>query len=97
MTPAVTVRDYRPAGAKAVADLRRAVLPCRLAAPQGIAWEVSTAPAAQRLRLCVAQRDGRIVGAVQAGGCTTPGSPAGPRCPFRSITGTAAGASAMRC
>ncbi|WP_129297126.1 GNAT family N-acetyltransferase [Streptomyces lydicus] len=67
MTSAVTVRDYRPADGKAVADLRRAVLPCRLATPQGIAWEVSTAPAAQRLRLCVAHRDGRIVGAVQAG------------------------------
>ncbi|MER0478979.1 GNAT family N-acetyltransferase [Streptomyces sp. Edi2] len=65
MTP--TVRDYRPADAKAVADLRRAVLPYRLATPQGIAWEVSTAPAAQCLRLFVAQRDGRIVGAVQAG------------------------------
>ncbi|PBC81569.1 N-acetylglutamate synthase, GNAT family [Streptomyces sp. 2224.1] len=67
MTLTVTVRDYRPADAKAVADLRRAVLPYRLATPRGIAWEVSAAPAAQRLRLSVAQRDGRIVGAVQAG------------------------------
>ncbi|MFF8790211.1 GNAT family N-acetyltransferase [Streptomyces sp. NPDC015125] len=65
MTP--TVRDYRPADAKAVADLRRAVLPHRLSTPQGIAWEVTTAPAAQCLRLFVAQLDGRIVGAVQAG------------------------------
>ncbi|MGW9429697.1 GNAT family N-acetyltransferase [Streptomyces decoyicus] len=62
----LTVRDFRPADAKAVADLRRAVVPYRLATPQGIAWEVSTAPAAQCLRLFVAELDGRVVGAVQA-------------------------------
>ncbi|REK87922.1 GNAT family N-acetyltransferase [Streptomyces inhibens] len=62
----ITVRDFRPADAKAVADLRRAAVPFLLATPQGIAWEVSTATAEQRLRLLVAERDGRIVGSVRA-------------------------------
>lgn len=64
MTP--TVRDFRPSDAKSVAELRRAALPFILATPQGIAWEVATAPAAQRLRLFVAELDGRVVGAIRA-------------------------------
>ncbi|MFB6440305.1 GNAT family N-acetyltransferase [Streptomyces sp. NPDC056411] len=62
----LTVRDFRPADAKAVADLRRLNLPYLLATPQSIAWEVSTAAAAQRLRLFVAELDGRVAGFVQA-------------------------------
>ncbi|WP_407285997.1 GNAT family N-acetyltransferase [Streptomyces sp. BP-8] len=62
----LTVRDFRPADAKAVADLRRACAPYLLGTPQGVAWEVSTACAAQRLRLFVAELDGRIVGSVRA-------------------------------
>ncbi|WP_407553890.1 GNAT family N-acetyltransferase [Streptomyces sp. Pv4-95] len=64
MTP--TVREFRPADAKAVADLRRAALPYLLSTPQGIAWDVAHAPAAQCLRLFVAELDGRIVGAVRS-------------------------------
>lgn len=64
MTP--TVRDFRPSDARAVAELRRAAVPFLLSTPQGVAWEVATAPAAQRLRLFVAERDGRVVGAVRA-------------------------------
>ncbi|MFG2289132.1 GNAT family N-acetyltransferase [Streptomyces sp. NPDC048595] len=62
----LTVRDFRPADAKAVADLRRACAPYLLSTPQGVAREVSTACAARRLRLFVAELDGRIVGAVRA-------------------------------
>ncbi|MFE0190421.1 GNAT family N-acetyltransferase [Streptomyces sp. NPDC058989] len=62
----LTVRDFRPADAKSVADLRRAGVPYRLSTPQGVAWEVSTARAAQRLRLFVAELDGRIVGSARA-------------------------------
>ncbi len=62
----LTVREFRPADAKAVADLRRAALPYLLSTPQGIAWDVACAPAAQRLRLFVAELDGRIVGAVRS-------------------------------
>ncbi|MFE1774657.1 GNAT family N-acetyltransferase [Streptomyces sp. NPDC059008] len=62
----LTVRDFRPADAKSVADLRRAGVPHRLSTPQGVAWEVSTARAAQRLRLFVAELDGRIVGSARA-------------------------------
>ncbi|UZJ32065.1 GNAT family N-acetyltransferase [Streptomyces endophytica] len=62
----VTVRDFRPADAKAVADLRRLALPHLLATPQSVAWEVSAAAAAQCLRLFVAERDGGVVGSVRA-------------------------------
>ncbi len=62
----LTVRDFRRADAKAVADLRRACVPYLLSTPQGVAREVSTACAARRLRLFVAELDGRIVGAVRA-------------------------------
>lgn len=65
MMPAV--RAFRPADAKAVADLRRAVLPYLISTPQGVARQVSAAPAAQCLRLFVAELDGRIVGAVHSG------------------------------
>jgi GNAT superfamily N-acetyltransferase len=62
----LTVRDYRPADAKAVADLRRAVLPFLVSTPQGVAWDVTTAPAAQHLRMYVAEHDGRLIGAARA-------------------------------
>ncbi len=65
MMPAI--REFRPADAKAVADLRRAALPFLISTPQGVAWQVATAPAAQCLRLFVAELDGRIVGAVHSG------------------------------
>ncbi|GAA2668392.1 GNAT family N-acetyltransferase [Streptomyces lunalinharesii] len=63
----LTVRDFRPADAKAVADLRRAAVPFLLATPQGVAWQVAAAPPAQRLRALVAVRDGRVVGQLNAG------------------------------
>ncbi|GAU66293.1 putative acetyltransferase [Streptomyces sp. NBRC 110611] len=62
----LTVRDFRPADAKAVADVRRLAVPHLLSTPQGVAWEISTAAAAQRRRLFVAERDGRVVGALRA-------------------------------
>ncbi|MGW1375846.1 GNAT family N-acetyltransferase [Streptomyces sp. NPDC002446] len=62
----LTVRDFRPADAKAVADLRRVGSPHRLSTPQGIAWGVSSASPAQCLRLFVAERDGRVAGFVRA-------------------------------
>ncbi|MFI9052702.1 GNAT family N-acetyltransferase [Streptomyces sp. NPDC053427] len=65
MTP--LVRDFRPSDAKAVADLRRAALPFLIATPQSVAWQVTSAPAAERLRLFVAELDGRVVGAVHSG------------------------------
>ncbi|TJZ43470.1 GNAT family N-acetyltransferase [Streptomyces piniterrae] len=61
----ITVRDYQPSDAKAVADLRRAALPSLISTPQGIAWRIATAPAAQRQRQFVAEQDGRVVGAVR--------------------------------
>ncbi|MEU9115583.1 GNAT family N-acetyltransferase [Streptomyces sp. NPDC048483] len=63
----LTVRDFRPADAKAVADLRRASLPFMISTPQGVAWQVTSAPAAQQLRLFVAELDGRVVGSVHSG------------------------------
>ncbi|ARH90498.1 GNAT family N-acetyltransferase [Streptomyces sp. MOE7] len=62
----LTVRDFRPADAKAVADLRRLSVPHRIATPQSIAYEMVHAAPAQSLRLIVAELDGRIVGAVRA-------------------------------
>ncbi|MEV0369619.1 GNAT family N-acetyltransferase [Streptomyces sp. NPDC050636] len=62
----ITVRDFRRSDAKAVADLRRAALPSLISTPQGVAWQVATAPAAQRQRLFVAELDGRVVGAVRS-------------------------------
>lgn len=62
----LTVRNFRPADAKAVADLRRACAPYLLTTPQGTAWEVSTAPTARQLRLFVAELDGRVVGSTRA-------------------------------
>ncbi|MGG2465156.1 GNAT family N-acetyltransferase [Streptomyces sp. RGM 3693] len=63
----LTVRDFRPSDAKAVADLRRAALPFLLATPQGVAWQVTSAPPAQRLRSLVAAHDGRVIGQINAG------------------------------
>ncbi|MFI7103115.1 GNAT family N-acetyltransferase [Streptomyces sp. NPDC050161] len=63
----LTLRDFRPSDAKAVADLRRAVLPHLIFTPQGIAWHVANAAPAQRLRLFVAVLDGRVVGSVTCG------------------------------
>ncbi|MFF2809368.1 GNAT family N-acetyltransferase [Streptomyces sp. NPDC058000] len=63
----LTVRDFRPSDAKAVADLRRAALPYLLATPQGVAWQVTSAPPAQRLRSLVAAHDGRVIGQINAG------------------------------
>ncbi|KPC61965.1 GNAT family N-acetyltransferase [Streptomyces chattanoogensis] len=60
----LTVRDFRPADAKAVADLRRASLPFLISTPQGVAWQLAGAPRAQQLRLFVAELDGRIAGSV---------------------------------
>ncbi|MEV6567309.1 GNAT family N-acetyltransferase [Streptomyces kronopolitis] len=62
----LTVRDFRPSDARAVAELRRAAVPFLISTPQGVAWEVATAPAAQRLRLFVAEWEGRVVGAARA-------------------------------
>lgn len=58
----LTVRDFRPADAKAVADVRRAALPFLIATPQGVAWDARTAAPAQHRRVYVAERAGRIVG-----------------------------------
>ncbi|MFG2207733.1 GNAT family N-acetyltransferase [Streptomyces sp. NPDC048638] len=63
----LTVRDFRRSDAKAVADLRRASLPFLVSTPQGVAWQVAGAPPAQRLRLFVAESDGRVVGSVHSG------------------------------
>ncbi|GGU95113.1 N-acetyltransferase [Streptomyces albospinus] len=62
----LTVRDFRPADAKAVADLRRAALPHLIATPQGVAWQVVSAPPAQRLRVFVAELAGRVIGQISA-------------------------------
>ncbi|MFJ9409875.1 GNAT family N-acetyltransferase [Streptomyces sp. NPDC101393] len=62
----ITVRDYRPADAKAVSDLRRVALPFLISTPQGVAWDVTTSPAAQELRMYIAELDGRIVGSARA-------------------------------
>ncbi|UQA96292.1 GNAT family N-acetyltransferase [Streptomyces halobius] len=62
----ITVRDFRPADAKAVADLRRAAVPWLISTPRGVAWRVRTAPAAQRHRLFVAELDGWVVGAAHS-------------------------------
>ncbi|MGD3107460.1 N-acetyltransferase family protein [Streptomyces sp. YGL11-2] len=62
----LTVRDFRPADAKAVADLRRAVLPHLISTPQGVARQVAGAPPAKRLRVFVAELAGRVIGQISA-------------------------------
>ncbi|WP_043263689.1 GNAT family N-acetyltransferase [Streptomyces sp. CT34] len=64
MTP--TVRDFRPADAKAVADLRRAALPHLISTPQGVARQVAGAPPAKQLRVFVAELAGRVIGQISA-------------------------------
>ncbi|MCB5912282.1 GNAT family N-acetyltransferase [Streptomyces pinistramenti] len=63
----LTLRDFRPSDAKAVADLRHAVLPHLISTPRGISWHVASAAPAQRLRLFVAVLDGRVAGCVISG------------------------------
>ncbi|MEW1655393.1 hypothetical protein [Streptomyces sp. NPDC093707] len=63
----LTVRDFRPSDARAVADLRRAALPFPIATPQGVAWRVGGAPPAQWPRSPVAERDRRVIGQIDAG------------------------------
>ncbi|MCK7623184.1 GNAT family N-acetyltransferase [Streptomyces sp. RS10V-4] len=63
----LTVRDFRPSDAKAVAELRRAALPFLIATPEGVAWQAGGAPPARRLRTLVAVLDGRVAGQINAG------------------------------
>ncbi|MFD9815041.1 GNAT family N-acetyltransferase [Streptomyces sp. NPDC059080] len=61
-----TVRDFRPSDAQAVADLRRAALPAVISTPRGLVRQLATAAPEQRLRCLVAEREGRVIGAVTA-------------------------------
>ncbi|ARF54600.1 GNAT family N-acetyltransferase [Streptomyces gilvosporeus] len=62
----VLVRDFRPADAKAVAELQRAALPFMIFTPQGIAWQAADSLPDEHLRMFVAELDGRIVGSVSS-------------------------------
>ncbi|MEU3712229.1 GNAT family N-acetyltransferase [Streptomyces catenulae] len=61
-----TVRDFRPSDALAVAVLRRAALPAVLATPRGLVRQLADAAPEQRMRCLVAEREGRVIGAVTA-------------------------------
>ncbi|MDT3400152.1 GNAT family N-acetyltransferase [Streptomyces sp. B1866] len=61
------VRDFRPLDAAAVAEARRSAFPHLVTTAQTVAWEFAAAPAADRHRLLVAERDGEVVGAAEAG------------------------------
>ncbi|MDK1475683.1 GNAT family N-acetyltransferase [Streptomyces sp. 549] len=63
----IDVRTFRPQDAAAVAEVRRQVLPCMVGRPESVRWEVERAPAALRATVLVAEVDGRIVGATEAG------------------------------
>ncbi|MFH8408367.1 GNAT family N-acetyltransferase [Streptomyces sp. NPDC018019] len=63
----ITVRPFRRADARDVCEVRRRALPYLISSPQSVAWEATEGPAAQRLRMFVAEADGRIVGAARAG------------------------------
>jgi GNAT superfamily N-acetyltransferase len=65
MTP--TVRDLRPADAVAVADLLGVVAPHQLITAEWITWRVTSAPAAERFGVLVAEADGGLVGAALTG------------------------------
>ncbi|MQY13198.1 Mycothiol acetyltransferase [Streptomyces sp. RB5] len=61
------IRDFRPGDAPAVMAVRRAAVPFLVQTPEALAESVAGAPAAQRLRLLVAEADGVVVGAGQTG------------------------------
>jgi GNAT superfamily N-acetyltransferase len=61
------IREFRPADAEAVAEVRRATLPHLISTADVIGWQLRQAPAAQRLRLYVAERDGVLAGFAKAG------------------------------
>ncbi|WP_419993709.1 N-acetyltransferase family protein [Streptomyces boninensis] len=63
---ALQIRDFRPEDAPAVADVRRAAVPFMVTTAAGVLWRWRIAPEAMRLRLLVAELDGRVVGEVPA-------------------------------
>ncbi|UGY90574.1 GNAT family N-acetyltransferase [Streptomyces gobiensis] len=62
----IDVREFRPEDAKGVAEVRRAALPYMVWRPESVLWEAERTPAAQRLRMLVAEVDGQVVGATEA-------------------------------
>lgn len=62
----ITVRPFHRSDARDVSEVRRRVLPYGISTPQSVAWEVAEAPAARRLKVLVAEADGRVVGVVKA-------------------------------
>ncbi|MEH1013311.1 GNAT family N-acetyltransferase [Micromonospora sp. CPCC 206060] len=63
----INIRDFEPADAVGVADVFRAAMPYHVLTAEAIAWQVTSAPEAQRYRLLVAEADGEILGAARAG------------------------------
>ncbi|MEV0412197.1 hypothetical protein AB0I68_15690 [Streptomyces sp. NPDC050448] len=67
----VSIRDLRPGDpwdAESVVRVRRAALPFMIATTDGVAFELSSAPAAKRHRLLVAETaDGLVAGTAEAG------------------------------
>lgn len=64
---AVTIRDYAPGDAEALAALLRELLPCLVSTPEGVHAQVTAAPPGQRYRALLAEEDGRIVGCARIG------------------------------
>ncbi|MFR9673960.1 N-acetyltransferase family protein [Streptomyces sp. TR06-5] len=63
----LAVREFRPDDAEDVAAVRRAVVPHLVCTGETVAWQMSHAPAAMRLRRLVAEQDGRVVGCADTG------------------------------
>jgi GNAT superfamily N-acetyltransferase len=62
----LTIREYRPDDAEGVAEVRRQAIPFMISTAEGVTYRFSTSPDAMRLRLFVAELDGRIVGEAAA-------------------------------
>ncbi|MFC7219367.1 GNAT family N-acetyltransferase [Streptomyces polyrhachis] len=70
------IRDFRPADADAVLEVRRAAVPFLVQTREALIEAVAHAPAAQRARLLVAELDGAVVGVCRTGlehGTSEPG------------------------
>ncbi|MFT2017451.1 N-acetyltransferase family protein [Streptomyces sp. 796.1] len=63
----VIIRDFHPADAEAVAEVRRAAIPFMVTTPESVAGQVANAPAGQRYRLLIGELDGRIVATAHTG------------------------------